>query len=451
MIFVSVAFPADRRIPITFTGGKLLTMVVLTDMVYFLLVLLTSPIWLWRMIRTGKIHTDWKARFGHTKQLKRKSGNQPRLLLHAVSVGEVNTLRTLVPLLKEDHDLVIASTTDTGFARARALFGEEFAVVRYPFDFSRMVKRFLDSVSPDAVGLVELELWPNFLRLCDRRGIPVAVINGRLSERSFRGYRRFRFLLGGFFRRLAAVAVQDEEYAARFREMGVAADRLRITGSMKWDNAVIEDQVPGAEKLARELGLSREVPIVVAGSTAPEETILIDRAVPDDVQLVIAPRKPEHFDRTARELGGPVRRSRPGEAADRSNRFLLDTIGELRAAYSLADIAIVGRSFGNLFGSDMTEPISVGAATIIGPAVGDFREMFKAFHEAGGIIQVSASELAETVSGLLQDEAKRKALAEKGRKVIREKQGASRKHADILRELVKEKAKSGRGTNSEMT
>jgi 3-deoxy-D-manno-octulosonic-acid transferase len=298
-----------------------------------------------------------------------------------------------------------------------------------------MVRRFLGRLQPDAVGLVELEVWPNFLRLCRRREIPVAVINGRLSERSFANYRKVRALVAGTFGKLSLAAVQDEAYAQRFAALGVPDERVQVTGSMKWDNAVITDEVDGAAELAEAMGIDRGRPLVVAGSTAPDETTLIDEAVPDDVQLLIAPRKPEHFDQAARDMDHPRRRSQT-ETAGCANRFLLDTIGELRAAYSLSDVAVVGRSFGSLFGSDMSEPIAVGAATVIGPAVSDFGQMFEAFHSAGGILQVERPDLAGAIARLLADEAERRTLVERGRAVIREQQGASRRHADLLLELA---------------
>ncbi|MCK4872715.1 MAG: hypothetical protein KAS72_08325 [Phycisphaerales bacterium] len=401
----------------------------LLDIVYCAAAVATAPVWLPRMVATGKHHTDWAGRFGRLDPLPDK--DRPRILLHGVSVGEVNALRTVVPLLDDQFDVVIATTTNTGYDRAVNVFGANHTVVRYPFDFSGAVSRFLDAVKPDTVGLVELELWPNFMRACERRSVPVAVINGRLSARSFRNYHRFRRLLRGMFRRLAACAVQDADYAQRFLAMGVSDDVVEITGSMKWDNAVVSDHVDGADELAAALGIDRDRPLVVAGSTAPDETELIDRAIPDGAQLLIAPRKPEHFDQAARELGGPVRRSAPS-GTGRADRFLLDTIGELRAAYSLADLAIVGRSFGDLFGSDMTEPIAAGTAAIIGPAVSDFQMMFDAFHEADGIVQTTRDELADVVRGLLDDADKRRSIVARGRDVIHRHQGASQRHADIL-------------------
>jgi len=360
-----------------------------------------------------------------------------RLLLHAVSVGEVNALRPLLPLL-DGTDVIISTTTDTGLARARALFADSCEVVRYPLDFSWSVSRFFDLIRPDAVALVELELWPNFLRGCRKRGIPVGVINGRLSERSFRGYRRFRPVVGRMFRSLEFAAVQDQAYAERFCEMGVPADRCTVTGSMKWDSWDVSGEAPHASaeacRLGEALGIDPVRPLIVAGSTGPGEEALLREACPPGVQLACAPRKPERFDEAAKSLEPCARRSR-GEARP-GDRFLLDSIGELGLLYELADISVVGRSFGDLHGSDPIEPVALGAPTLIGPRYGDFASIVDSLREAGGIEVVESERLGARLSGLLADESARMGLAARGRACIRERQGASVRHARILLELV---------------
>ena len=411
----------------------------LHDAAYLLAAIVTSPLWLIRMGRSGKLKTDWPARFGRVPPASRPT-RRPRILLHAVSVGEVNAVRLLVEALAADRsnpEVIVATTTDTGFARASSLFGGKHRVVRYPFDASFAVRRFLDSIRPDLVALVELEVWPNFMRACERRGIPVVVVNGRLSARSFGRYRLVRSLLGSSFRRLASVSAQTEAYASRFRAMG--APDVVVGGTMKWDTAEIADQVPGAEDLAAALGVDRTRPLVVAGSTAPGEESLIAAGLPDGVQFLVAPRKPEWFDGAARSLPGCVRRSAATDGPSHrspAGRFLLDTIGELRKAYSLADLVVVGRSFGTLHGSDMMEPIALGRATIVGPRTGDFQETMDALLAGGGIVQVTAEELAPTMATLLQSPAARAALAEKGRAGIRDKQGATRRNAELLLSML---------------
>ena len=408
----------------------------LVDGVYLLVAVLTAPLWLVRMVRTGKIRTDWPGRFGRTAAPPAGAG--PRVLLHAVSVGEVNAVRRLVAELAsgpEPCQVVVATTTDTGFARARSAFGNTHPVVRYPFDFSFAVRRFLDAIRPDVIALVELEVWPNFVADARRRGIAVCVINGRLTARSLRRYRRLKAMVRPTFGRLAAVAAQSQVYADRFRELGAPGEAVSVTGTMKWDTAEIAESVEGADALAQQMGIDRARPLVVAGSTAPGEHELLLQCMPAGAQLLCAPRKPEWFEEAAEALPGCARRSR-GDRGSPTGRFLLDTIGELRRAYALADVVVVGRSFGNLYGSDMMEPVALGKATVVGPAVDDFAETVEALLEGGGIIQSDAASLADVLARLLGDPAERSRLAEAGRGVIRARQGATARHARLIRDLA---------------
>ena len=405
----------------------------LVDGVYLLVVLLTMPVWLVRMIRTGKIRTDWRGRFGFTPaDASRGSHERRRVVIHAVSVGEVNAIRELVATLDAGGcEVVVATTTDTGSARARSLFGSRHHVVRFPFDFSWMMSRFVSRLEPDAVVLVELEVWPNLTRLCARRGIPVMVINGRLTSRSHRRYAMVRPLVRTMFSRLAWVGVQDEEYADRFRDLGVLPDRIEVVGNMKWDNARCSEGVDGSERLASDLGIDPHRPLVVAGSTAPGEHELLLEAVPPGCQLLCAPRKPEWFEGAAAVLDGCTRRS-TGHRGGNPDLFLLDTIGELAQAYDLADVAVVGRSFVGLHGSDVTQPIALGAATVVGPDFGDFRRMVGPLVRGGGLLVVQPSELAGVLSDLLENEGQRRDLARNGRAVILAHQGATSAYASRL-------------------
>lgn len=415
------------------------------DPFYILAAVLCSPLLL------KKQRSGWKQRMGRVAPMLNAEAavgpiahRRPRVLLHAVSVGEVSALRTLVPLLARDCTVIVATTTDTGLARAQALYGDSAEVVRYPLDFSWSVRRFLDAVRPDAVALVELEIWPNFVAACRDRNIPVCVINGRLSARSFKGYARFRWFFRSSFASLTAAAVQDETYAERFSSMGVPSERVRVRGSMKWDNTGLASSDTGllskADAIAKNMGIDRSRPLVVAGSTGPGEESLIHRACAGlGVQLLCAPRKPERFDDAADAMRGCVRRSHTklhGSPAMPADRFLLDTIGELGAAYTLADVVVVGRSFGELHGSDPTEPIGLGKPTIIGPAVADFESIVQAFEDRGGIVRATRESLPATIRAFLDDRERAHAVAEAGLSCVRENRGASVSHAAMIRALI---------------
>lgn len=402
------------------------------DIGYAIAAAATAPFWM------NKARGGWAQRFGRLEPLPPPVPGRPRVLLHAVSVGEAQALRTLAPLLSEGHDLVISAGTDTGLATAQRLYGAIARVVRYPLDFSFAVGRFLDAVRPDAVGLVELELWPHFTAECGRRGVPVAVINGRLSARSFRGYRRFRAAVGPMFRRLALAAVQDDGYAQRFIEMGVPAERVVVTGSMKWDNTAASPGPGAADAVASALGLDRSMPIILAGSTGPGEEALLHAACAGlGAQLVCAPRKPERFDEAALAMPGCVRRSRPGEGDPAGGRFLLDTIGELSALYALADIVVMGRSFGDLHGSDPTEPAGLGKPVVIGPAVSDFAAIVRALEEAGGLVRATRESLGHELAGLLAQPERARAIGERARACVLAHRGASERHAALMARLAR--------------
>ena len=406
--------------------------------------MLLAPLWM-RKARGG-----WDERFGKVVALPQKM--KPRLMVHGVSMGEQGALRELVPMLVEGGvEVVVTASTDTGIAQARKLFGamESVRVVRYPLDFSWSVGRFLDAVKPDAVALCELEVWPNFISECERRGVPVSVINGRLSAKSFTGYRRLRPILKPTFARLALAAVQDEAYAERFKAMGVPGERVTVADTMKWDTAHVADEVPGARELAESLGIDPARPLVVAGSTSDGEERLLHEACPPGVQLLCAPRKPERFDAAAADLPNCIRRSGAvGTPAVQSlgsskQRFLLDTLGELRRAYALADVVVVGRSFGlpgaQRGGSDPIEPVGLGKPTLIGPSYENFTTVVETLRSAGGLEVASAGELRVVLGNLLSDAQRRASMARRGRACINQHQGATRRHAKLLIELLRTK------------
>lgn len=458
------------------------------DLLYTAGAAATSPVWGLAMLRTGKWKTDWRARMGFTADLPAPEAGVRTLLLYGVSVGEINALRGLIAELETDPTLrlVVAAMTDTGCARATQLYADRHPVVRFPYDFSPAAKRFLRAVDPDAVALVELELWPNFLEACEKRNIPVAVINGRLSERSFKRYRKARAVLRKSFARLAAVGAQTDAYAERFVAMGTPAERVQTLDTMKWDTAADIDDPQDeakAQELVRAFGIDPARPLVVAGSTAPGEDQLLIDATPPGVQLLIAPRKPEWFDRVMQHAPHAVRRSRSlsslntlggtgvppvvapqgqespqatrptrghpgwspdyedraaagcGEAASAKRVFLLDTVGELRAAYRLATVVVVGRSFGvGLHGSDMMEPVALGKPTIIGPDYGDFTDTMDALLDAGGI--VTTDDPGPAIREFLENPTLAAEVAAAGKAVVAARRGATQRYAKLLRDLL---------------
>ena len=400
---------------------------------YDIAYMLALPTFLPALLR--KRRHGLRERFGHLEPLPAQG--KPRLLIHAVSVGEVNLVTPLVRLLSDVHgvDVIVSVTTDTGLARARQVHAPHATVVRYPLDFSRSVRRFLDAVRPDAVALTELELWPNFASECASRAVPLAIVNGRLSERSFRGYRKARPFLRGAFGSLSVCAAQSAEYARRFEHMGVPPERIRIAGSMKWDSVRVGERVEGVDELAARFGIDRSKPIVVAGSTAPDEHALLRDAIPPGVQVICAPRRPEWFDAAANDLPGCARWSRQDRGSP-ADRFLLDAIGELRRAYALADVVVIGRSFGDLYGSDPMEPAALGKPVLIGPRYDDFTQSVEALRDAGALRIVDRASLGSAIRELLSDDHQRERMGQSAIECVLEHQGSTSRHASMLLELL---------------
>ncbi|MEM1445299.1 MAG: glycosyltransferase N-terminal domain-containing protein [Planctomycetota bacterium] len=414
----------------------------------------SAPVWGWSLWRTGKWRTDWGGRFGDAGETVQPRDGQPRVLVHGVSVGEVNLLRGLVgELIARDCAVIVASTTNTGFTRAEQVYGDlpgVMSVVRWPLDFSWAVRRFLDAVKPDVVVSAELEVWPNFVEACEARCIPFAVVNGRLSERSFRRYAKVKGLVRSSFARVSAAGVQTQAYADRFVALGAPSERVAVLDTMKWDNAPDgfgEAERMKAAALAEAMGIDGSKPVVVAGSTALGEAALLGEALRgwgEECQLVVAPRKPEWFEAAEKELEGcgweVVRRTEEKTVPPGTRVFLLDTIGELRAAYGLAEVCVVGRSFtGELYGSDPMEPAGLGKATVIGPWHADFTETVNAMRDAGGLIVTDhprGADMGDTVAELLRNRTLADEVAAAGMEVLRTRRGATGRHADMVMRLL---------------
>lgn len=415
------------------------------DIVYFVALVVASPIWLYRMIRHGRYRADWSERFGG---VPRCYGIQPTLWIHGVSLGEINAARGLVDELHvqlPDFRVVISSTTETGMAAAQKHFAPGHVVFRWPMDFTWAVARALDRVRPNLVVLMEGEAWPNFLAACNRRNIPVVVVNGRMSPN--KGYPRYKMLgglAGRLFNRLTAIGVQDESYAERFVELGMDRAKVHLTGMMKFDSVQVADSLPNQAALKSALGLGEE-PLLVAGGTGPgEETILLNvfktlREAHPSLRLAIVPRKPERFDEVAKLIAaagfGCVRRSqRPDGLAgtlDANDVILGDTMGELRTFYATASVIFVGRSLVPMGGSDMIEAAALGKPTCFGPHTFNFPQAEGLLrHGAAGVND--EADLQKQISGWLGDP---QAAAQAGHDVqhyVKSQQGATRRNVELL-------------------
>ncbi len=425
-----------------------------------------SPLLLYRSLVLGKYKSGWRAKVlgdvlsgsaspSHAEPMT----NGPRpLWFHAVSVGEVLQLQPVLEamsLARPDSPIVISTTTATGYDVALKKYPQH-RVIYFPLDFTWAVSRALDQVRPAAVVLVELELWPNFIMAAATRQVPVLLINGRLSERSHRGYRWIRPLMGGLLRRLSLLAVQDEAIAGRMRDLlglGESAATplvpLHVTGSIKFDGVLTNRDNPRTVELRKSFGLLAQQPVFMAGSTQePEERYALEtwltlRPKHPSLRLVLVPRHKERFEevaglvtetfrlplirRSSLQSGQPL----PAEAAQAV--ILLDTLGELSAAWGLADVAFVGGSLTKRGGQNMLEPAGFGAAVLFGPNTQNFREIVRTLlaEQAATVVETPEA-LTTTVDKFLSHPDLGAASGLRARALIERHRGATRRTADLM-------------------
>lgn len=429
----------------------------LYDLAYGAAVAVAAPYWLIKPSARRKVLAAFRERSGRDVPDFPASDPRPTILIHAVSVGEVNSTPALVSELRRRRPglrFLVTTTTQTGFERSRQLYRgvDDVALARYPLDFSAAVGRLLDRSRPAAVVLMELEVWPNFMRQCGRRGIPVMVANGRVTVPAMRRYRWGGMVTRRMFARLAAAGVQDQTYADRFAQLGVPRDRIAVVGTMKFDSATIADRIEGDAALAAAVGLNPGEPVWVCGSTGPgEERIVLDayRALlpgHPSLRLAIVPRHPPRFDEVAQIIQSSgfalVRRSvPPADAGDPRAVILGDTMGELRKFYSLASLVFVGRTLVDLgprqAGSDMIEPAALAKAVIVGPHTGNFDMPMRLLRDADAVVEVPDGEsLARAAARLLASADERHTLGRRAQDVIRRAQGSTARHAELVLALV---------------
>jgi 3-deoxy-D-manno-octulosonic-acid transferase len=403
---------------------------------------LAVPVLSLRDRMVGKRRPPWSERLMHDDPEVAAGG----LWIQAVSVGEVEIARRLVRALRAaapELPITVTATTATGLELARSSLPDDTPVAACPLDLMGPVSRFLDLVRPRAVVLVETELWPEMLGQAGDRGIPVAVVNARLSARSTARYRRVRALLRPLLAPVSRVLTRGGDDAERFLSLGVAADRITAVGNIKYD--LEPDPRPLVWRDAVEAAAGDRA-VVVAGSTMDGEEAMVLDAL-DELQprpfLILAPRHPERFDAVA-ELAGSrglsvARRTRvesgpPGPATD---VFLLDTIGELSRAYAIARVAFIGGSLVPTGGHNPLEPLAWGVPVLTGPHVHNFDEVYGLLFEAGAARSVEGKdELSAGFRAWLGDADAAMTAGSAGESVVRANRGATERTAAALLELV---------------
>jgi 3-deoxy-D-manno-octulosonic-acid transferase len=425
---------------------------ILIDFVYLLAAAAYSPIIIYRALKHKRYRTGWNQRFGI---INRKFPEKNCIWLHAVSVGEVNAAKTIIKELQNkfpDFEIVISTTTDTGYARATNIFGENFHIFYFPFDFSWSMSRAFSSIHPSICLLMEQEVWPNFVHFAKQLDVPVVVVNGRISDKGFARYKKLKSIAKIIYRKVTLILAQTDQYAQRFREIGCPDERVIVTGSLKYDTAQITDKVDGADTLAAQLNITDEK-LWVAGATGPgEEKILLDvfknlttRQQFKDLRLAIVPRKPERFDEVAQLIKDAgfdfVRYSFLKDTNTKYREkppvILGDTMGDLRKFYSLSTIIFVGRSLVQMGGSDMMEAAALGKTTLFGPHAFNFRQTVDALLKDEGAVMVKDEQhLLQTMQKCLTDTNFAQQIARNGRQVIKKNKGATKKTIDQIAALL---------------
>ncbi len=434
--------------------------------------ILLTPIFLYRAWRHHKYLPGLSQRLGRIPESLKLSGRST-IWFHACSVGETLSLQPLVRFLHQrfpEARFVFSTITQTGqaiAARNFAVYGEGNTFY-FPVDLASIVKRVLDRIEPAMIVIIDTEIWPNLINQAHRRHIPVVLANGRISASSFRYYRWAKPVLRKVFRNYRLLMMQSQEDARRITQIGASPDKLVVTGNIKFDKALVEET---DASVMRELETSLcsaepEAPLIVAGSTHPcEEEILLEvlrrvRQVPelDRTRLLLAPRHPERFDEVAGlilQSGFAMRRRtsriNPMEGAD---ILLLDTLGELAAAYRLATVVFVGGTLVRHGGHSIMEPALYSKPIVVGPSMENFRGIIDEFLAHGGIRQISAAneerslqaeQLTCVFVNLLQNVQERESLGRTAFSILEANRGAAKATAEQIAVIFEEGQKKRHG------
>lgn len=369
--------------------------------------------------------------------------------IHACSAGEVRTIEPLVLALQQRFPgtpLLVTASTSTGMALARRSFTEH-SVAWCPFDAPQSVRAFFDRTGPRMLVLAETELWPNLIMEAARRAVPVVVVNGRLSDKHARRYRRFHRVFAELLPKVTAIGVQDETYAERFAALGANPQRIQVTGNLKFDAVATSIPARQRARLRAEMGIPEGARVLIFGSTRPGDEVLAAscwrmlRDLLPDLRLIVAPRHTARAEEIISAFGEPIpRRSlsavlRPSQD---SRVTLLDTTGELVAFYSLADVAVIGGSFyPGVNGHNPLEPAALGAATVFGPFMSNFAGPAATLLDARGAIQVQAPEdLGAVLLDLFEDASKRRGLGTRGRKAVLDHAGVVEHNVELIARVL---------------
>lgn len=410
---------------------------------YTVAMYLATPVIVWRLVARGFRYRGyfrrWRERFGHFPD----PGFEDCIWVHAVSVGEVNAAQPLIQALQRRYaprPLVVTTVTPTGSDRVRKLFGDEVFHVYLPYDLPRAVGRFLDRVKPVLAVVMETEIWPNLFHQCGVRGIPLAVVNARLSERSLRGYRPILALVRQALANVALVAAQSHADARRYHMLGARPECVHVSGNLKYDIPLPKGARQRGEELRAHWGATR--PAWFAASTHEGEELAAFEAhlkvlarMPDAL-LLVAARHPERFrmvEHAARNLGFAVATHSMGDANAETQCLIVDAMGVMMRYYAACDLAFVAGSLVPVGGHNVLEPATLSKPVLVGPYTFNFEEITRSLIDAGGARRVaSAPELGEAVLDLLRNPRELARMGASARAVCARERGAARRTMVLL-------------------
>ena len=404
---------------------------------YSVLLTLLLPVLLLRLWWRGRLNPAYRGRI--SERFGRLASQPPAggIWVHAVSVGETLAAVPLIRALQQrypDTPVLVTTTTPTGSAQVRRLFGDTVWHQYLPWDLPWLLAPFLKRLQPSLLVIMETELWPNLIAACDARGIPVMLANARLSARSARGYQRFAALTRPMLAGLDCVACQNTTDGQRFVDLGLPAERLTITGSIKFDLTIDTALAAQAEALRQSWGPARPV-LILASSHAGEDEALLDQLpalqqqVPE-LLLLLVPRHPERFDAVAAELVRRglafVRRSeQPSVAsAHAASVYLADTMGEMMRLLAASDLVVMGGSLFDIGGHNPIEPAALGKPVLMGPYGFNFADIVRELESAGGLQLTRLETLQADIGRLLADPRRGQQMGECGRQVVERSRGA---------------------------
>jgi len=420
-------------------------MFIIYDFIFLLFSLFYLPVYLFK----NKFHPGFSSRLG---VLPRGFKLDKPIWIHAVSVGEAMAVKKLVEQLRKAYpnkQFVISTVTPTGNKIAKGMAGENDFVTFLPLDFGFIVKKAIDSLNPSLFVIAETEIWPNLITYLNKRKIPVIIVNGRISDSSFRGYLKIRFLIKSIFRKVTLFCVQTERDANRFSSLGVDRKKIKVTGNMKFDATPSHNEMHISSDLKSKLGLQRDAKIFVAASTHPrEEQIILSvyarllETFPE-LSLIIAPRHPQRFKEVSKIISGFQFCSRPFSRVSEpftcatKTVFVVDTIGELNNFYNIADIVFVGGSLIKKGGHNILEPAVFSKPILFGPHMFNFKDIAELFlsNEAAVLVN-NASDMQEGILNFLNHPSIGLEFGKRAQQLIEKNKGAVNSNLEVIRNFV---------------